>query len=1460
MPLTSPLFRLGLVCALAGAASGLRAASPAPVEIAAPGAAFATPVQARDLDPEAFVEWENGTARALGSAERPRPPSSVLWTTTGSPGGSATLFGDSKIAGPRHLRIGFRTPVRVGSVLALGGGRLSVLKPGAAYPGDPGDESQWLAATRAGVASAATVADAFAEAGADDYALWVLPPGVATRALRFTHVAAQTDLRYAGAIAGALVLEARWDNLAPFAQPSASANNQWAPFLINGRNDRAAAWTNQGKNQAEPAPGMTEWTVLAWPAPVTLDALVALGAAFSAAEVQTYVGPEGVNPRDADERAWTSLGTFSGVQAGNANQLWPNRLAFGREVTTRAVRLRLNPPSVAAVASPRVALAELLALRGLGVAAPAERASAPAAAQVPPPPIPVRFTLEKPGYVSLVIERPDGVRVRNLIADTLFPAGDNTAWWDGTDDLGRDVDAAMHGVYNIPARFVEPGAYRVRGLVRGEVKAFYEFSTYATGNPPWNTADFTGAWLANHTPPQAALFVPAKTSPTGEDAMFLGCFVTEGPAGLAWTDLEGKKLGGKRWIGGHWTAAPYLARDAGAKALPGDYAYVASVWETAKASGIPELRITALTKGEDRPVLLHRLEALATGGHVGGAAAKAEVDVEIGGLAARDGIVVVALAAKNELLFVDARDGKILGTHPIPAPRAIAFDAQGRLLALTEGKLLRFSSIKNAPKLPAPQTLIASGLEEPMGLTLSDDGRIFISDRGRSHQVKVFAANGRFLRAIGKPGVPQAGPYDPLRLQNPAGLAVDSRGRLWVTEKDFLPKRVSVWSLEGELLKAFYGPGKYGGGGTLDPRDRTRFYYADDEHGAMEFKVDWEKGAAQLAQVYYRPGEGDLKLPFRSSGPETPLYHEGRRYFTNCYNSHPTGGAATAFLFVERDGLARPAAAMGRAIDWALLKGDAFAPRWPAGVNPAGKNPAPVFFIWSDRNEDAQVQPDEVAFEKAESGGVTVMPDLSFCVARVGDRALRFSPADFSATGTPRYAFERHSVLASGVLKPASSGGDQVLASPDGWAVVTLGVAPFESRSLSGTKDGVARWSYPSPWPGLHASHRAPQPDRPGQLIGTTRLLGGFFEAKGSDAGPLWGINSNHGRISIFTRDGLLAATLFEDMRQGKIWRMPSASRNMSLEGVTLGEENFWPMIASTSDGRVYLVDGARSALVRLDGLETIRRLPDADLVLTEADLERSRAWQVDAEARRQRALGGGVLKVSLRSGPVVVDGRLDDWAGADWVDIDKSGVSAYFSSQSRPYDVTAAVAVAGDRLYAAWRTGNDKLLENSGDMPVAPFKTGGALDLMLGVDPKAPADRRAPAPGDLRLLVTIVQGEPRAVLYRAVVPGTRDADKVPFSSPWRTVTFDKVEDVSGRVRFAAKDGDYEVSVPLSELGLKPAPELTVKGDIGILRGNGTETTARIYWHNKATGIVSDVPAEAMLTPALWGEFKFVPR
>jgi hypothetical protein len=127
------------------------------------------------------------------------------------------------------------------------------------------------------------------------------------------------------------------------------------------------------------------------------------------------------------------------------------------------------------------------------------------------------------------------------------------------------------------------------------------------------------------------------------------------------------------------------------------------------------------------------------------------------------------------------------------------------------------------------------------------------------------------------------------------------------------------------------------------------------------------------------------------------------------------------------------------------------------------------------------------------------------------------------------------------------------------------------------------------------------------------------------------------------------------------------------------------------------------------------------------------------------------------------------------------------------------------------------------------------------------------------------IQRKTLALLYRAVVPGTKTP--VPFSSPWRTITLDRIADVISQVTLEtiitknakgkADTALYEFSIPLITLNLKPKTDQPLRAELGILRGGGIRTMQRVYWSNKATAITEDVPSEAELTPSLWGSLRF---
>lgn len=1287
-----------------------------------------------------------------------------------------------------------------------------------------------------------------------------------------------------------------------------------------------------------------------------------------------------------------------------------------------------------------------LAVLAAGVATAAPAPAAPA--DEPHPPIPIRFRLAEPGFVTLVIDAADGTRVRNLVSETPFPAGDQTVWWDGLDDLARDTDAAAHSVYHVPGRLVSPGTYRVRGLVRPKMDLAYEMTPYNEGRPPWATADTSSEWLANHTAPQAALFVPegdAPERPAGKapgGQVIIGSYVSEGGSGIAWLDLEGRKLHGQLWIGGVWTGASVLARDEGDRPVPGVYAYTGAWWPGGGYNEHrSELRLYQLLKpdlkekaprdkrlgyGEDRPVLKPNFEFPKDPQW------RADNTDGLGGMAVHNGLLVASLPMSGKLLFIDAAAHRVVGYAPIEAPRGLAFDRQGRLLAVSGRRILRYAlpaSVRevddSAPPvtgraltLGKPDVLVGTGLEDPRQMAFDARGNLYVSDRGQSHQVKVFGPDGKPLRAIGDPGRPAPGPYNPNHMNNPAGITISGDDHLWVTEQDYAPKRLSAWTLDGRLVKALYGPPRYGGNGSLDPKDPTLYYYAGDG-GAMTLKLDWQNQTSRPIEVYVRTDTNPASLPyagFVNMPPQTAIYLGDRKYMTSVFNTHPTNGASIGMIWLLQDGVAVARAALGRANDWPLLAASLsqhnqdFSVRWTGQVSPefsetytfatvsddgarlwvdgkplidnwaphgttedkgqvtleAGKRYAvrmeffqgsggatarllwsspsrpkqvipadrlfptadaqkpggltaeyfgkkdlsnlkatsvdatvdfdwstrgpkafqpqgadaftsrlppdvkpgdPILFLWCDGNDDGRVQPEEVAFQKARTGGITVAEDLSFVAARVDDRAVRYRPVGFTAKGTPRYDLAKGETLATAVQNPTSSGGDQALLGEGGWTVLTVAPAPLAPESVGGVRNGVPTWSYPSPWPGLHASHIAPVPDRPGMLIGTTRLLGLPVKPRNSDLGQVWALNGNKGTVYLMTTDGLFVATLFKDCRTAS-WSMPKAERGMSVAEASLHEENFWPTIAQTADGQVYLV-AMNGAIVKVSGLEKARRLPDAQLKVTPPMLASARAYFVESEAarqRREREKTDTTLAVPLRAAPPTVDGNLDDWAQAPWALIDqRTGQVGDWGRVGLKTE--AAVAVAGDRLYAAVKADDPNLLRNAGTSLPHLFKTGGAIDLMIGTDPAADPQRAKAVAGDVRLLVARVKDKTVAVLYRPVAPGAA-AERVVFASPLRSLAFDRVDDVSERVALAStvtknkeKNRDVgliEISVPLEVLGLKPRPGQTLRADVGVLRGNGFRTLHRVYWSNKAAGLTSDEPSEAELTPQLWGRWQFV--
>ncbi|RMF65560.1 MAG: hypothetical protein D6746_00290, partial [Bacteroidetes bacterium] len=575
--------------------------------------------------------------------------------------------------------------------------------------------------------------------------------------------------------------------------------------------------------------------------------------------------------------------------------------------------------------------------------------------------VPITFTLERPGRVTLVIEDEAGHRVRNLISGTPFEAGTHTIYWDGLDE-GRVVNHRPNRgdvgyLYDIERAPVPPGTYHVRGLFNPGLRLRYVLPVQSPGTPPWHTPDGSGAWLSDHTPPMDVVYLP-EGSPWGDEPQLLvGASIAEAGHALMWLDERGRKRYGMRigWEGGY-----ALARDAD-PSQPA-YAYAVNVRKGR------QLTVFALLRdGTHRDVYTRRLET--TYAREDGLAA-----------AAYRGTLVISLPHDRQLLVLEggARQARqaVRATLPLDGtPRGLAVDAGGRLWVVVDREVRRYRMDWERARLGAYEVVVADHLEAPQHLAFDARGRIYVSDWGSSHQVKVFSPEGMLERVLGRPGGPRLGAYDPQRMHHPGGMAVDGEGKVWVAEISYAPKRISVWLPDGTLYHAFYGPPKYGGGGVLDPRDPTHVYYVsgglkrrkDEEEGGnkvgLRFRLDWAARTAEPDAVYLRAHDDDLVASLPSMGPDQPLYAGGHRYLTNTFSQASHGMKNVVGLWLwQPDSTLRLVAVAGYPMRnlnraWFPLE----RPELQAG-RPPDVPPGRLFFVWSDLDLDSRVEPDEVQY------------------------------------------------------------------------------------------------------------------------------------------------------------------------------------------------------------------------------------------------------------------------------------------------------------------------------------------------------------------------------------------------------------------------------------------------------------------------------------------------------------------
>ena len=1066
--------------------------------------------------------------------------------------------------------------------------------------------------------------------------------------------------------------------------------------------------------------------------------------------------------------------------------------------------------------------------------------------------IEIAYRLPKDARVTLAIDDASGRRVRNLLAAAERKKGRNVDLWDGLDDQGS---------------VVKPGVYTVKGLYHDGLHVKYATSFASPGRPGWQTADGRGAYYGDHTAPEAVAAGAGsprargpKAEPSASGQPLAAMLALACPMGEAGQHLIGVDMQGRR----QWGLANRAAFGGGRISLATDGK---TLWiANGDAAGESRGKFT-----------IWRCE-LATGRYAPwdrkGPDGKSVLDLEITpnegkancrAIALHGGRLAVIVAKERRLLILDAEKGDILKQwNGMPeAMAACAFTADGKLLLATGDTLYEVD--REAGKLAKR----LDALDDPQGIACDADGSVYVSLAGQTHNVAVFDASWKKVREIGKRGGrPATGFFDANAMRNPRQIALDAQGRLWVTEATFQPKRTSVWSRDGggsrrapgpkagpsasgqplaALLFDLVGTTAYSAGGLINPFDHTRGFCEE-----VEYRIDAEKQT-------YRPlfalpdalgtGMAWIRKIVRVAGRE---YAEA---------TSTARDASMVKLYVRQpDGGWRHCAEWGN-VGLGKSPDDAHNRDWNRKFSgPLWEGRFGKAFLWIDRNDDGQAQRDEIETQDLQLGryywGQMMNDSLTVAQARAGSTEfLIFRPQGFTPGGTPLFGWStvqpvkpEGTMAGEGMMAVGRDGRLYLNQSP----LVALGTdgggsprapGPKAGPSASGQPLAAVLWTYPSDYVSVHGSHRAPAA-QPGLLIGPSSFYGTV--RVGGEVGEVFYLNGNLGQNFIFTEDGLWVQSLFNDCR-GWFDVPAEASPGMPCDAMTAGGESFGGGFSRSDDGKVYIVGGGTAAIVmELTGLDSLQRM-GMKVTVTDKDIAAAQEIKVRRAARR---MAPKVYTIRPVAKPLPTDGNLAPW------EMDKNSIEIQVGTQ-RIGQIKAAYDA--ENLYLAYAVRDGSPLKNSGQDERLMFITGDCVDLMLRTDPTAKAP--GPAKGDLRLLMTVRDGKPLAVLYEPVVPGARKEDRAAFSSPWRSVSMDRVRAVEFPLVATLVPGGYAVTaaVPLKLLGLDSLKGKTFRGDFGILGSDsgGRECTSRNYWCNKTTNNTNDVPDEAMLTPALWGELRF---
>ena len=685
--------------------------------------------------------------------------------------------------------------------------------------------------------------------------------------------------------------------------------------------------------------------------------------------------------------------------------------------------------------------------------------------------------------------------------------------------------------------------------------------------------------------------------------------------------------------------------------------------------------------------------------------------------------------------------------------------------------------------------------------------------RRPDQQVKIFTAEGKPAGQIGRRGGrPLLGPWQADGFYAISSLLVDKQGRLWVTEGDRHPKRISIWDMStGKPVKELFGPTHYGAsGGAICPTDPNLMVGE-----GCEWRFDPKTQTFACTGVFDRSLHGFAKFC-------TPA--NGRLYLAVTRESQPYRSATRIFQRIGEG-------------TW----------RVRAEVRPDFIAKTTTF--WSDVNGDGREDPGEtitvpmVLVTYGSNAWSLNLNPQDFTLYGVTDgtrKVYQVRLAGYTACGAPRWDVAGMKEL------PFAGGKDvySVLPSPDNRLLLTCGEHTY--YRCYEIASGKLLWSYPNPFFQVHGSHHAPAPE-PGLTRGAYGFVGTFTLP---NTGTVWAINANLGEWYLLTEKGYFLARIFEgDPMQ---WQWPAKAEvgaDMTRCPPGSGGEDFGGSLTQGIDGKVYVQAGKNAVWnLELGNLDRIRIIGTGTIILKPEEQSLARA---EFEKQCQRAVGVQTCEVR-RLTPTFTGNLGSDFQGINPLEYKKQDDAA----------VKTLLAWDAKNLYLGFEVADNSPWVNGAKEPPQMYVSGDTVDFQFGSDPKADPKRSEAVAGDFRLSIGNFLGRPTAVLYRKVSAEKRP--KTFTSGVIAQYVMDYVEvvrdaKIAVKIRPDGKGYVVEAAVPLTALAFTPQPDVIYRGDVGATHGSaeGDRTRLRTYWSNQETGLVDDAVFELQVVPKNWGQMVF---